>query len=503
MKFLQKLKKINIMKIFNLHGMEKSLIVTLTLIVFVVANLLISSIALRLDLSYGKAYTLSPSTKKILKDVDDLVTIKFFASSELPARLQPLKSEVQDLLNEYKRANSGKITVKVLDPKKDQKAAEEANEAGIPELQFSQVEQDKYAITTAQFGIALSYVDKKEIIPQVTDIESLEYNITSAIYKMTEKKLAKIGVIGYEAPLDPSMEQVGAIKQLLGRQFTVEHIDVSTASATKEISSAYKAVLVFDTREKTYDSQQLDALKKYIVNKGNAVFFVDGVWVADSLQTSDANHNLGSLLETYGIKVNKNLVLSTTAEYVNFGDQNALLSLPYPFWIRTNVFNPKVSYFSNVGQLTFPWVSSVSLSKKSGVEHDELIKTTSRSWEQTSNFSLNPQTVTLPQADALKQFIIGAQSKQKNGGTVLVIPSSRFILDRYLSRTSGNVALVVNVLNDMASGGALSGISQRAIQFYQVPDLSESQKDTFKYLNILLLPLLVAVYGAVRLLRRK
>ncbi len=502
MKFTNKLKKINILRLFNLGGMERNLIVLLTIIIFVIINLLIGSIALRYDFSYGKAYTLSQSTKKIIQNIDDLVTIKLYASSDLPAQLTPLKTDVIDLINEYKRTNSGKIVIKIIDPKKDQKAAEEARSAGIPEMQFSQVEQDKYAMTSALFGIAVTYTDKTEIIPQLTNIGSLEYNITSAIYKMTSKELPKVAIMGVTPNDDPNTEQMGAVKQLLSRQFTLQNIDVSSTSAVKNIPSTTKALMVFDTGRE-YDVQEINAIKKYIATKGNVIFFVDGVRVSDNLEALGANHNLTQLLSLYGIQLQKNLLLSTASEYVNLGNQNVSFQIPYPFWLKTNVFNPKVGYFSNVAQLTFPWVSAVNFKEKRGVEQIDLVKTTMRSWEQTANFSLNPQNITQPQLNELKQFVIAVQSHPHNEGVVMVIPSSRFIFDRYLSATSGNLAFVVNVLNDLASGGALSGINQRAILFYQIPDLSETQKDTFKYANILLLPVLLAIFATIRLVRRK
>lgn len=479
MNLFQKLKKIN---------------VVLAIIIFGALNILISPFALRQDFSYGKAYTLSSSTKKIIRDLDNGVTIKFYVSSDLPSRLLPIKSEVIDLLNEYKRANNGKITITTLDPKKDEKIATEARESGIPELQFSQVEQDKYALTTAQFGIALSYGDKKEVLPQVTDIESLEYNLTAAIYKMTRSDLAKVAVLG---------DGISTIKTLLQKQFVVEDIEVSSASATHEISSSYKALIVVDTNNKQYDSDEINAIQSYISKKGQVIFFVDGVWVPDDLQAVKADHNLYSLFENYGIKINNNLILSASAEQINLGNGAVGFSLPYPLWLRTNVFNPKISYFSNVNTLTFPWTSSISLLKKQGVEHDELIKTTERSWEQKESFSLDPQNLPQPTESDLTQYTIGVQARPKNAGKLIVIASSRFIQDRYLSPITGNVAFVINILNDMASGGALSGISQRAVKFYQVPDLPENQKDFFKYGNILILPALLAVYGAIRLMKRK
>jgi ABC-type uncharacterized transport system involved in gliding motility auxiliary subunit len=503
-KIFSQLKTINLIKILKLEKLESSFIIFLSLAVFVLLNLLLSTFSLRLDLSEGKVYSLSSSTKKILKNLDDLVTIKFFVSSDLPTRLLPLKNDVLDFLNEYKKA-TGKISVKVLDPKKDEKALQEAKEIGLPELQFSQLEKDKYAVTNVYFGIVISYTDKKEILPQVTELESLEYNITSSIYKLTKKQLDKIAILGKEQKFNPQEDDLLTFKKIAERQFVLDFIDVSTASATKSIDSSYKTILVFDTNQKEYDSQEIAAIKDYLQDKGKAIFFVDGVWVGEDLNVTEAKHNLFSIIKDYGLQVNQDLVLSTSAELVNFGNQMVQFLTTYPYWLKTNNFNFKTPYFSNINQLTFPWVSSLKVEKKNNLKIEELVKTTKRSWNQQNPTAqvLNPQNIPNPSASDLKEFLITAYAKKENQGEIVVIPSSRFILERFLGRASDNLEFILNLLNNLASGGALSGIRQRSVSLYLLPDLNEAQKDLFRYLNILLLPSLWAVFGAIRLLKRK
>lgn len=465
---------------------------------FILINILISPVSfLKYDLSFGNAYTLSTSTRKILKKLNTSMTISFFASSDLPARLLPLKNEVIDLLNEYQKENKGKLTVKILDPKKDQNALRQVGELGIPQLQFSQLEQDKYAVTASYFGIAINYGNQKEILPQVTDIESLEYNLTASIYRLIHKELVKIAVLGKTESFDPASDDLATFKSVLRQQFELDFIDVSSL---KEIDPAYKTILVFDDNRKEYTEEEIQAIKTYIDNGGKALLFVDGVWISDNLATDTAKHNLFSLLSDYGITVNTDLVLSANAELVNFGNSQISFLSPYPFWLKTNIFNAKSSYFSNVRQLTFPWVSSVA-------GGNELIKTTNKSWEQkvstASALVLDPQSIPQPQANELRQFTIVTEKKEKNGGVMMVIPSSRFILEKFLTRTSDNLGLVLNIVNDFASGGALSGIRQRAVSFYPLPDLPDNMKDLFKYGNILVLPLLFSFYGLVRLMKRR
>lgn len=497
-KFIEQLKKVNIVRLLHLDGYERQAIYAITIIVLVVVNFVVSPFSLRLDFSQGQAYTLSPATKKIVRAIDDIVTIKFYAS-DLPTGMLPIKTNVADLLKEYQKTSS-RISVKNLDPKKDQDAMTSAKGDNIPELQLSQMEQDKYAVSTAYFGIAIQYGDKKEVIPQLNDLSSLEYNITAAIYKLTSKNTAKIGLVGIDQT-KPNVT-VNNLAQVLQQQFALDPVEVSTSAATK--LSDYKTLLIVDNNAKSYDQGEIGNLRNYLNNKGNAVFFVDNKWIGDNFQVDDAKHNLGTLLGEYGLKMNNDLVLSADSEVVNFGGGNAVSFLTqYPFWLRTNNFKTENNgYFSSVRSLTFPWVSSVSIAKREGYQTTTLVESTPRSWNVTQQFDLTPQSITAPDPKDMKSFVIAAQSQNKKGGKVILIPSSRLILDRFVSRTSDAIGFVLNIVNDLASGGALSGIRSRAVNFYPLPQLPDNTKDIFKYANVLILPALLAAYAGWRLTRR-
>ncbi len=485
-----------ILRFFKVEHLEKQAIYFLVFAIFIGANMLFSPFSARLDFSKGKAYTLSPATNTLLKNLDDIVTVKFFISSDIPTKFLPLKTDVVDLLNEYKKAGGKKIQVKILDPKKDPTASNEVRELGIPELQFSQLESDKYQVSTAYIGLALLYGAKKEIIPQLTDLEGLEYNLTASIYKLTRKELAKIAIIGQEENFNPQEDNLAVLKSILEKQFVFEFADLS------EDLSSYKTILFFDDRVKEYTEEEIGNIKKYLNSKGKILFFVDGVWVSDSLSAAPAKHNLFTLLSDWGITLNSNLVLSASAELVNFGNEQLSLLLPYPFWVKAGSFQSASSYFLNMNQVTYPWTSSLDIAKKDGFEITDLVKTSTRSWEQKDAFTLNPETIIPPQQKDMKEFVVAAESKH-NGANIVVIPSSRFIADQYLSRGSGNLDFILNALNSFASDNALLGIRRRTVSLYPVPDIGENQKDIFKYTNMLLFPGIFAVYGMLRLTRKR
>ncbi|MBI1863208.1 GldG family protein [Candidatus Microgenomates bacterium] len=464
----------------------------LAIIAFVIVNYLMRFTTLRLDLSKNHAYTLSDSSKRILRNLKSPVTITFYNSSVLPSRLQPTKRDVSDLLAEYKKEGRGKITVIAKDPKKDEKVKQEADQFGIPELNFSQQEQDQFAVTTGYFGIGIAENNKKAALPQVADSPDLEYNLTSAIYKITSKELPKVAVMGGNG----QDQQFRTLFQASSVQFNLEAIATPDASV--------KAFLLIDNRTKKYSDEEIAGLEKYLKAGGRGIVFADGQWVSADLQTAAADHNLYGLLSKFGMTLNKNLVLSTAAEIVNFGGQDgAPIATAYPFWLRTQSFDKSANYFSNVRQLSFPWTSSVSIGSPSDIKLKALVQTTNNSWQQNDTFTLNPRDIAEPKRSDLHAFNLITEARLKNGGALMVIPASRFVEDQSLSRTSDNLELVLNVLSDYASRGALSGIRQRAVDMYPLPpDMSNQEKDLVKYLTILLLPALFSAYGVYRLVKR-
>ncbi len=474
--------------------LRKGIVVILSALVFVLINLVVSRFNLRLDLSRGKAYSLSPATKKVLKRVDDVLRIKFYVSSNLPRKLMPVRDSIWNFLKEYEKENKN-VEIYMSFPDKDSKAMDEVKAAGLPELQFSELETSKLALTKSYFGIVVYYLDKSEVIPQVADFENLEYELTTAIYRLTVKQLPKVAVLGYNNPFMERNSSVSLFHRYFVKQFQLNYVE------PKDLNKDYKLLVVFDNREREYSTDEAKIIDNYLMQGNKGIFFVDGVWVKDDLSYSSANHNLFSLLEKRGIVVNKNLVLSQAAEIVSFGNNYIAYFAPYPLWLKTNVVNAKSGYSSGVSTLFFPWTSSLQLSNKNGYETQWLVKTIDKSWEQKDPFQLIPDNITLP-SKGFKEFVIAAESKGKNGEQIVVIASSRFVLDRFVQRAD-NLNFVSNIALAFASDGLLSGIRIKKPSFYLIPSLTNSQKEILKYLSIFTLPVLYLVFGLIRVLRRR
>ncbi|MFH0773724.1 MAG: GldG family protein [bacterium] len=475
----------------------------LTILFFIAAFVLFSLFPVRLDYSKGNAYTLSPATKKIIQNNNKNIDISLYVSSDLPTRIIPLRVDVVELLQEYRRGGKN-VKVNIIDPKRDTKIGDKLKQLGVPELQFSQLEQNKYQTSSFYFGIVLSQGDKNEMIPQVNDYQNLEYNITSAIYRLIRTDIPKVAVVGemQNSQQDPLL----SLKKVLSQQYTVTGVDIATVTSedAEKFITEYSTIILLDNGTNIYSTEQIQLLKRFYEFGKNILVFAGGTKINEqTLNVEVADHNINELTASYGAQIENNLVLSTSAEYVNFGNETSQFLAPYPFWIRSNIFDTKSGLFANIQFVTFPWVSSLSLKKTGLTSVVPLILSSNRSWVQKDTFLLNPNAIPQPTQKDLKQFVLGALVKNKKGGEMVIISSSRFPFEQYISRGGGNLDFILNMIDTFSSHGALGGIRSRIVSFYPLPDMSDTQKDVYKYTAILLFPLIWGIYGTIRLLKRK
>ena len=73
----------------------------------VLLNLLANWVFLRVDLTARHAYSLSDSSKKLVKNIDDRVLIKAYFTPDLPSPYNGFERYVRDLLTEYHAASHG------------------------------------------------------------------------------------------------------------------------------------------------------------------------------------------------------------------------------------------------------------------------------------------------------------------------------------------------------------------------------------------------------------
>ncbi|KKU71340.1 MAG: hypothetical protein UX97_C0008G0023 [Candidatus Beckwithbacteria bacterium GW2011_GWA2_47_25] len=300
------------------------LALSLILGIGIVSNIILSSYPVRIDLTQGRLFTLSEGTKQTIKNLDDITTITVYASRELPAQMQLVARDVTDLLKDYEKLGSN-VKVRFVDPQADQQAAQEAQQAGIREVQFNSVGSGKFEVQAGVLGIALRFGDKTESIPFISDTSDLEYQLTRRIRKLSGSKDTIIGLY------KNGFSQNQILDELLGTQYKTETVAVDATDKLKDLS----ALIVID--DGSQESTASAMIKNYLNQNGRVLLLVSGVSVSpQTLSATKSQSTIPSLLSDYGVTLNNDLAYDLQlSEVLNFSDQSGQRYLSqYPYWLR-------------------------------------------------------------------------------------------------------------------------------------------------------------------------
>jgi len=162
---------------------------------FVVVGLLSREWFIRADLTERNDFTVSTSTKEILAGLDDIVTITVYMSADLPAHMSGFRRRIEDTLSEYRAHGDRNVVVRFVDPSTDADAERDARSYGIVPVQLQTVERDRAQIVSTTIGVTVGYEDRVEVIPLLLVPEQLEYEVSSAILKVTSDELPVVGFV--------------------------------------------------------------------------------------------------------------------------------------------------------------------------------------------------------------------------------------------------------------------------------------------------------------------
>ena len=130
-------------------------------------------------------YSLSSSSRKIVENLDDLLTMKVYFSDNLPNELGNTRRFLQDILEEY-GAWSDDVRFFFHNPESDTDLEEQARKDGIQPVQMQVIENDKVEIKKVYLGMVLLYENKKEVIPVIQTTAGLEYMISTKIKSLID-----------------------------------------------------------------------------------------------------------------------------------------------------------------------------------------------------------------------------------------------------------------------------------------------------------------------------
>ncbi len=287
-------------------------------------NLLFSPVRARLDLTADGLHTLSEGSRKILSKIDSNVEVRLYVSrgeNRMPSAIKNYAQTVEDLLQEFRAASGGKITIKRLDPEPDSDAEDTAKLDGIEPVSLGQMGGDPI-----YFGMAVSLAPETKAIPFLSPQREklLEYDIARVISQVIATNKPVLGVmsplpvLGGPA-MNPMMMQMGRQPQQqqpwitfseLKRDFTVESVPMETDTIPDKI----QVLMVVHPKDISEKAQY--AIDQFILRGGKLIAFLDTQCITDNRNPNPMGMNLGGgsslpkLLEKWGMGLDTSKVVA-------------------------------------------------------------------------------------------------------------------------------------------------------------------------------------------------
>ncbi len=481
--------------------------------ILVVVNLIGLNIFGRLDLTDDRVYSLSHASKDLVRELEDPITITAFFTADLPARFATNRRFLRDKLNDYRAYGGQNIEYQFIDPGEDEELRGEAGRLGIPPIQIQVIESDNVQLKNAYMGVALEYENNRETIPVIQDLSRLEYDLTSAIRRLTrtEKPVAAFWS-GHGEP-NP-MQSMQALQRGLSANYEVRTV----TEADLQGDDSPDVLLVIAPTD-TIPEAHLQALDEYIMNGGRVGFLLNRV--AADLQTAQAaelNIGLESMLANYGIVLSPNLIMDEQSSFVTMQRQQGFFTInqqiDYPLFPVASQFNMDNQMVNRLQRLAFYFVSSIDTSAvlPSDVTREPLIYSSSKSGLQQGFFTLQPMEASATLSGG--PFLLGAAftgafpSAYTPGRTgvptrLVIVGDGDFLNESIIPATEESVQFGLNLADWLVQDEALLSIRSKSIEPRTLRDVSEGMRPVIKYSTMLGPLLIVVLFGLARWRRRR
>ncbi len=355
----------------------------------------------RMDLTSENRYSLTPSTRNMLSQLDDIVYFRVFLDGDLPAEFRQLRSSTRETLDEF-RAWSDMVRVEFINP--SQAAGSDPDdirsyhqylmEQGLEPTQVQMRSGDGSSQRVVFPGALVTHAGREVPVHFLEDNMGLgiqemmhnsalmlEYNLASAIRQLAATEREKVGFLEGNGELTAS--ETASITALLSRFYHVERIRIEGDYANvKDFRTLISAgpTGVFSSEDKL-------VLDQFLMGGGSMLWLIDPVVAhMDSLAgpTRETlgiarNINRDDFFFRYGVRLNPVLVqdmeaapIPVTTGFV--GDRPQINLLPWPFFplVTPRSDHPVVS---NLNLIRTEFVSSLDTVEAPGVRKEVLLST--------------------------------------------------------------------------------------------------------------------------------
>ncbi len=355
------------------------------------ANIILSNLPLRVDMTGEKLYTLSKGSKAVLGKLENDVTLKFYFSSssaEMPMQFKTYAQQVQNLLKEYERAGKGHVTLEAYDPKPDSDAEEWAQRYGVEPQNVNPFGQPVY------FGLVAVCGEREETLPRLSQKteSTLEYDITRLVTRVAWPERPVVGLMTslpdvMGKPQNPMMmqrrqqPQGWAVFNELKKDYEVREI----ATDADKIDDDVKTLVVLHAKD--LSEKTLFAIDQFVLRGGRLIACVDPFSIMDMISSrqqqnpmmqqmggQDGPSTLGKLFDAWGVTFDTSKLVADLSAATKLNDGNGRAEdNPAFLSLGTKNMDKKDILVSRLSQVLLPFSGSFSFANKEGIKFEPLI----------------------------------------------------------------------------------------------------------------------------------
>lgn len=454
-----------------------STVMTIIVLAIVIAiNIFVSSLPTKLtqfDISAAKLYSLTSSSKAVVSNIEDDVTIYWMCQAGQE------NTVIEKLLNVYDSL-SDKLVVVKKDPDTYPTFAKEYTDETVTNNSLIVVSGDKsrYISFESMYTTDASSYYTTGSASQSFDGESL---ITTAIDYVVSDELPQAYVLtGHgEADMGTTMKTSLEKANVETKEFSLLNEDAVPEDA---------ALILINSPVSDLSDKELTILKSYMDNGGHIV-------VLSGTEKDVDLVNFKGLLDYVGVSMTNGIVIDTNRDNYAF---------EYPYFLLPTLGTSDITNaLSDANsKVIMPISAGLTIENTSGAyEVTSLLYSSEDSYAKAAGYSLN--TYEKEDGDVNGPFSLAISAENSSGGSMVWISSDYLLDDQYNSYSSGaNTDFFMNAITwKMADNESLS-IRAKSLD-YNYLTISASAARLIKIIMIGLIPLGYLLYGIDEVVRRR
>ncbi len=350
----------------------------------IVVNVFAAYTPARIDLTEAQRFTLSGGSGRLVRSLKTPIQVDAYVTYGVPF-VNAFVEDLTNLLGEYETGGEGQFEYTVIEANTED-LRKQAKEAGLQQFAFQQTEGDGSKVTPGYLGLVLKYGNEQVPIPLHPQMAvGLEFVISSKIRELRSKVDSvtfKIGVVSGKSEVKLSDEN------LLRRDPRQKGVTLDTVLKTNFPYYQFEDVdlagpvdpslhgLLITQPGAPYSEEELRGIDDFVMLGGKSLAVFAG---AANLKPNDASmvatldtHNLGALLEGYGIDVQENVVIDrqrglrmtmySTLGAVELAHPGVTLLADDPRYDDDEaLLDTDFAPFFRLTQVSFPFASSIEL----------------------------------------------------------------------------------------------------------------------------------------------